>query len=159
MMHQIGRKLKEQLQRFSGELSVGLGKVASRFVEEMIYGITASGSVHLTQVARSLEEDIKLHATHKRLSERLDEEGLGERVTANLLRLGAPRIKRDTLLIVDPFGHHQKVRRENGISGRGAGRERGDVVQRLLAVRGGGLRGERKGDRPSVATVVVAGGA
>ena len=104
--------MKEQLQRFSGELSQGLGKVASRFVQEMVYGISASGSVHLTQVARSLEEDIKLHATHKRLSEWLDEEGLGERVTANLLRLGAPRIKRDTLLIVDPSDITKKYARK-----------------------------------------------
>jgi hypothetical protein len=68
----------------------------------MIYGISASGSVRLSGTARALDEDIALHATHKRLSERLDEEGLGERVSANLLRLGAPRIKADTLLIVDP---------------------------------------------------------
>jgi hypothetical protein len=54
-----------------GELCTELGKVASRFVEEMIYGISGSGSVVLTRIARALEEEISLHDTHKRLSRNL----------------------------------------------------------------------------------------
>jgi len=112
MLQQIGRKLKQQVRRFSGELSVGLGKVASRFVEEMVYGISATGSVKLTEAARALEEGIALHATHKRLSARLDEEGLGARVSANLLRVGAPTIRPETLLIVDPSEVTKKYARK-----------------------------------------------
>jgi len=67
MIHQIGRKLRQQIHYFSGELWHGMGAVASRFVEEAVFGISASGSVRLTQIARALEETIALHATHKRL--------------------------------------------------------------------------------------------
>jgi len=35
------------MHQFSGELSSELGKIESRFVEQMIYGILASGSVAL----------------------------------------------------------------------------------------------------------------
>ncbi len=102
MVHQIGQKLREQIHRFSGELSKGLGLVSTRFVEEMIYGLSSGGSVRLTEIGRSLEEDISLHATHKRLSRNLARKNLGTRISQEVLALGARRIKKDTLLIVDP---------------------------------------------------------
>ena len=101
MVHQIGHKLREQIHRFSGELCTELGKVALRFVEEMIYGISASGSVVLTRIARTLEETISLHDTHKRLSRNLANQAIRERIGRKLLDEGANRIGDDTLLIVD----------------------------------------------------------
>ena len=41
--HQIGLRLRAQIDHFSGKLCVGMGKVAGRFVEEMIFGIQARG--------------------------------------------------------------------------------------------------------------------
>jgi len=102
MLHQIGRKLREQIHRFSGGLCTTLGKVPTRFVEEMVYGMCASGSVLLSQVARVLEEPIEMHATHKRLSANLDNEKLEAAVSQAVLTQGARRVKKDTLLIVDP---------------------------------------------------------
>jgi hypothetical protein len=46
------------------------------FVEEAVFGISASGSVRLTDIGRALEEKIPLHATHKRLSSNLADESL-----------------------------------------------------------------------------------
>ena len=102
MVHQIGQKLREQIHRFSGELSKGLGLVSTRFVEEMIYGLSSGGSVRLTEIGRSLEEEVSLHATHKRLSRNLAREDLGTKISQEILELGARRIKDNTLLIVDP---------------------------------------------------------
>jgi len=102
MIHQIGQKLRAQIHRFSGELCKGLGKVASRFVEELIFGLSASGSVRLTEIGRALEENISLHATHKRLSYNLANEDLEEEIGKTVLEQGAKRIKENTLLIVDP---------------------------------------------------------
>ena len=101
MIHQIGRRLREQIHRFSGELCTGLGKVATRFVEEMIYGISSSGSVVLTKVARALEEPIRVHDTHKRLSRNLGNKALRDELSGKVLEQGAKRIKDDTVLIVD----------------------------------------------------------
>ncbi len=92
----------ERTYYFSGELSAGLGKVSTRFVEEMVYGISSSGSVRLTEVSRALEEDVSQHATHKRLSRNLAREELKATIGENILKLGASRIKDRTLLIVDP---------------------------------------------------------
>ncbi|MCF8067603.1 MAG: hypothetical protein K9L30_03345 [Desulfobacterales bacterium] len=56
MIHQIGRKLRQQIHYFSGELCAGIGKVSSRFIEEVVLGTSSSGSVRLTQISRTLEE-------------------------------------------------------------------------------------------------------
>jgi hypothetical protein len=102
MMQQIGRKLRQQIHYFSGDLCKGFGKVSSRFVEQVIFGISASGSVHLTEIGRALEEKISIHATHKRLSRNLADENLDSAVENRLLQLAAKRVKKDTLLVVDP---------------------------------------------------------
>ncbi len=108
IIHQVGRKLRQQIHYFSGELSTNLGKVSSRFVEEMVYGISSSGSVRLTEIGRALEEDCSLHSTHKRLSRNLAGGKLGTMVGENILNLGAYRIKEKTLLIVDPSDLQKK---------------------------------------------------
>lgn len=108
MIHQIGRKLRQQIHYFSGELCSDLGSIATRFVEETIFGISSSGSVRLTEIGRALEEDISLHATHKRLSRNLADEDLERNIGDKILRLGSKRINDDTLLIVDPSDIQKK---------------------------------------------------
>jgi len=108
MIQQIGRKLRQQIHYFSGELCKDLGKISSRFIEETIFGISASGSVRLTEIGRALEEKIDLHATHKRLSRNLADEKLEAAVGERLIQFGSKRIHQDTLLIVDPSDLHKK---------------------------------------------------
>ncbi len=108
MIHQIGRKLRQQIHYFSGELCKDMGRVASRFVEEAVFGISCSGSVRLTQIARALEEQISLHATHKRLSRNLADESLEHKIGCNVLMLGSKHINENTLLIVDPSDIQKK---------------------------------------------------
>ncbi len=91
-----------------GELCTSMGKAPSRFVEESIFGLSASGSVRLTEIARSLEEDIPLHATHKRLSRNLADKVLAPNIEEKVLQLGAQRITEKTLLIVDPTDLQKK---------------------------------------------------
>jgi Transposase DDE domain len=102
MVHQIGLKLRGQIQVFSGKLSSGMGKIAGRFVEEMIYGIQARGSVHLSEIARSLSEKTSVKKRIDRLSRNLARAGLGDEISAGILAEGAGRIHQNTLLIVDP---------------------------------------------------------
>jgi hypothetical protein len=67
----------------------------------MIYGIQAKQDVKLSQIARSLEEDIPLCKTENRLSRNLDEEGMDGELMDSLIKLGSHRVHRDTLLILD----------------------------------------------------------
>lgn len=112
MVHQIGYKLRAQIHRFSGKLCTGLGKVVQRFVEEMLYGIQARGSVRLSEVARSLEEEISLKKVIERLSRNLSRRRLAEHLGEAVLREGAGRIREDTLLIVDPTDITKKYARK-----------------------------------------------
>lgn len=102
MVHQIGAKLRGQIRVFSGKLCSEMGKVVGRFVEEMVYGIQARGSVRLSEIARSLKEETSVKKRIDRLSRNLGRVGLGSEIGAGILAEGAARIEQDTLLIVDP---------------------------------------------------------
>jgi len=94
-------KLREQIVKFSGELSAGWPKVARRFLAEAIYGIQARQSVHLTEIARALGEKIPLKKTHFRLCRQLGRVDLGRRLLDGLCRMGAQSVEKSTLLIMD----------------------------------------------------------
>lgn len=96
----IALRLREQLQGFLGKLS--LPKTARRFVLEAVYGIQTRQSVHLTQIARALNEPIRLIKTVNRLSRQAARPGLAEDLTRFVISEGAPRIAGRTLLLIDP---------------------------------------------------------
>lgn len=89
-----------EIARFAGELSDGLGKVRSKFVRDMLVGIHQSRSVNLTEIARSLGEDIELHASHKRLSRNLARSELIDVVGSRMLASGAAQVTENSLLVV-----------------------------------------------------------
>jgi hypothetical protein len=97
----ITRKLKEQIHIFSGKLSVRLPRVVGRFTEEMIYGIQSRGTVKLSEIARSLDEQIQLKKVIDRLSNNLGRERLGEAIMKELLKEGSKKIQEQTLLVLD----------------------------------------------------------
>jgi len=68
----------------------------------MVYGIQASESVVLTEVARTLEEPISIKKIEERLSRNLQRPELEGVVQDNLLRMAQGHIGKDTLLIIDP---------------------------------------------------------
>ena len=94
-------KLREQIHGFSGKLSTQFSVPKQRFIEQMVYGICARQDVKLSEIARSLEEDVALIRTEKRLSRNLDTEGMDERLTDAVVRMGSRRVHKDTLLVID----------------------------------------------------------
>jgi hypothetical protein len=70
-------------------------------VEEMLYGIQTMQSVRLSEVARSLDEQIPMAKTETRLSRNLGWEGLEAAIQEGVIRLGSRRVHQDTLLILD----------------------------------------------------------
>jgi len=67
----------------------------------MLYGICAKQDVKLSEIARSLEEDVALIRTEKRLSRNLDSDGMDEQLVDAVARMGARRVHKDTLLVID----------------------------------------------------------
>ena len=112
------QKLREQMFKFSGELSAGLPKVARRFVAEIVFGIQARGSVRLTEVGRALGERISLKKTEERLSRQLGRRGLEREIQRRLIEQAAPRIegKSHRYLMADSIPEEERNSRNSRIS-------------------------------------------
>ena len=99
---------QESISDFTSSLSVGLGKVHSRFLRDAVTGIQRSQSLNLKEISRALGEDIDIHATEKRLSRNLADtsftQALSERLLARAVRLVGPH----TLLVVQSYSLAKK---------------------------------------------------
>ncbi len=64
-------EMKREIVNFSKKISTGLNKSTSKFVMDMQYGLAKSGSCLISNIARSLDENIKLSYTIERLCDNL----------------------------------------------------------------------------------------
>jgi hypothetical protein len=94
-------RLKAQLTKFSSELCVGLSRPLEKFVSQMLFGIQASQDVKLSNIARSLKEEIPLIKTEDRLSRNLRAVELEAELTPQLAKIASQRITADTVLCLD----------------------------------------------------------
>lgn len=108
----LASKLRTKLANFSGYVSNGLDKSSKRFIGEACYGILSSQSILLTQMGRSLETNLSLKKTEERFCRQLYKEQLWEQIHTNVLKQASPRIKDDTLLVLDLSDIHKKYARE-----------------------------------------------
>ena len=65
-------EMKREIVNFSKKISLGLNKPTSKFVLDMQYGLSKGGSCLISEIARSLDEDIKLNYTIERLCDNLN---------------------------------------------------------------------------------------
>ena len=98
----VAYKLRDQLTKFLGIFSPHFSKPKARFIAQMIYGLQAGGDVKLSTISRSLGESISLKKTEERLSRHLDTAGLGQRVNELISAQGVQRVRRDSLIVIDP---------------------------------------------------------
>jgi hypothetical protein len=94
-------RLKAQLTKFSTELCDGLSRPLERFVGQMLFGIQASQDVKLSNIARSLKEEIPLIKTEDRLSRNLKAGELEAELTPQLAKLASQRVGANTVLCLD----------------------------------------------------------
>ncbi len=97
----VRSRLKAQLTKFSSELCTGLSKPLAGFVSQMLFGIQSSQDVKLSNIARSLKEEIALIRTEKRLSRNLKSAELEKELTPQLVRMGSQRVQPNTVLALD----------------------------------------------------------
>jgi hypothetical protein len=93
--------LKAQLTKFTLELGQSLSRPQQKFVGQMLYGIQASQGVKLSNIARSLQEEIPLIKTEDRLSRNLKAQQLETELTARLAQMASLRIQANTILCLD----------------------------------------------------------
>ena len=97
----IAGKIKSQITLFSHKLSGEFKKPLRKFLVQMLYGIQASKDVKLSNIARSLNEEIPLIKTENRLSRNLGRMDLTERINRDLIVDGGKRIKEETVIALD----------------------------------------------------------
>ena len=64
-------EMKREIINFSKKISNGINKPTTKFVMDMQYGLSKSGSCLISEVSRALDEDIKLGYTIERLCDNL----------------------------------------------------------------------------------------
>lgn len=100
----FGNKMKEKIRNFTKKISRGLKKPSERLVTDMMFGVLASKTCILSEVARKLKEKISPKKTEERLARNLKELKEDERMA--LMREYVNEVKsavtEDTMLILDP---------------------------------------------------------
>ena len=81
--NRLGYEIKRGLSNFCEKISKGLPRPKNKFITQMVYGILAGNKVHLSEIARSLNETIPLKKTIWRLSRNLSAFGEKETVMEN----------------------------------------------------------------------------
>lgn len=56
----LGYEIKRDFTNFSQKIAKGLIRPQEKFVHQMVYGILAGNKLHLSEIARSLKENITL---------------------------------------------------------------------------------------------------
>ena len=56
----LGYEIKRDFTNFSQKIAKGLIRPQEKFVQQMVYGILAGNKLHLSEIARSLKENITL---------------------------------------------------------------------------------------------------
>jgi len=97
----VRSRLKAQLTRFTAQLTGPLSKPLQKFVGQMLFGIQASQGLQLSNIARSLQENIPLIKTEDRLSRNLQTPKLEPALCTALLEFGSRRLSSDTVLCLD----------------------------------------------------------
>jgi len=95
-------RFKAQLSKFSGIISKPFCKTTQRFFREMLHGIQASKDIKLSNIGRSLQEDIELIKTEDRLSRNLSKEDFSDHINQEIIRLADDKITDDMVISIDP---------------------------------------------------------
>jgi len=98
----VAHQLRAQLHQFSGIFSPHFSKPQAAFIEEMLFGLSASQDCKLSAISRALGELIPLKKTAERLTHHLAVPQLGQTLHERLVAHAARRIHPDTLIVVDP---------------------------------------------------------
>ena len=77
-------------------------KPACKFFHQMVFGIQSSKDINLSEIARALDAPVSLKKTEERLSRNIQAEGLDVKLYRIIAAEGVNRVKKDTLIIVDP---------------------------------------------------------
>lgn len=96
-------EIKREIQNFSNKLSIGLAKPKAKFISDFLFGLNASSSTLISNIARELKEDVKLGSTIERLCDNIhsfsdDDKGI---VMQNYYDLIQTSLDEEVVLYID----------------------------------------------------------
>ena len=100
----IAFRTREQLRKYLGIFSPQFrnSRWKMEFLGQMLFGIQASRDTLVSEIARSLQEDILAKKTQERLERHLATDGMDSKIHGSILCDAAPGIHDHTLVIIDP---------------------------------------------------------
>ena len=96
------KKLQDKFSGFVKKLSASLNKPEQKFLKACCFGILSSQSCIVRRTAQSLHEKISSKKTQERLIYHLDKAELNETISQTVLQQQCRKLKKDSLIIVDP---------------------------------------------------------
>ena len=97
--NRLGYEIKRDFTNFMSKISQKLKRPQQKFAHQMVYGILAGNKLHLSEIARSLKEDITLKKTIDRLSRNLNAFDGKESVMKDYISLVKQQVKEDYAVI------------------------------------------------------------
>jgi len=97
----MSSNLKRGILRFSEAISDGLSRPELKFISQLIYGMLAAQSCHLSKIARVLGENISLKKTIDRLSRNLSAFNDRDKLLNNAVNKYKSCLSSTTVLLVD----------------------------------------------------------
>ena len=96
-------EIKREIQNFANKLSKGLSKSKTNFVSDFLFGLNASNSTLISNIARELKEDIKLQYTIERLCNNIHSYDLEDKETvmSNYYNIIQTSLDEEVVLYID----------------------------------------------------------
>ncbi|MFA7136715.1 MAG: transposase [Bacteroidales bacterium] len=95
------RFVQANLSEFSKKASEGCSKPVKKFFKDMLFGLCATGSPSIHNIAKLLQDKTSTKKTSERLYRNLHRDGIDKLIGDVLIDMLKPRVKEDTLFIVD----------------------------------------------------------
>jgi hypothetical protein len=93
--------MQEKLSRFAGRVSQDMSRPVSKFIRDMLFGVCGTGTASVFNIAKHTQDKTTTKKTSERFYRNLGREGLDTELRSVLLDIVSPKIKRDSLIIVD----------------------------------------------------------
>ncbi len=107
-------EMKRDIINFSKKISVGCDKPKSKFIMDMIYGISKSKDILLSSIAEALDENVKKAYTIDRLSDNISND-LSCSIDENYCNLAMDTLGENPIFLIDgsdiikPLGENLKI--------------------------------------------------
>jgi len=121
-------KWKVELLSYLNVFSPLVKKPVMKLVHEMVYGILSSGSLKLSDIARSLKEKTHLHHTSKRLSRMLIKHKLWMTIEEMVLSRMSRHVLDDMVLAIDPGDLDRRFSKQCECIGKIRDGSTGDII-------------------------------